>query len=209
MITPGEFIPVFEKNGFIYSMDLFLWKKTCQMLQEWQASGWGNLPISVNVSRTDLYHEDLPKTLSELVSRYGRRPEDLHLEITESAYVKDSSQMLSVICRLKQAGFVIEMDDFGSGYSSLNMLSELPIDVMKLDLNFLKQGEDTGRRQKVMQLMVHLAKELQLQVIAEGVETQEQALLLKTMGCRYAQGYLYGRPMPEEEFTRRLSTGRQ
>lgn len=127
-------------------------------------------------------------------------PGKLHLEITESAYVKDSVQLVTVIRRLRQDGFVIEMDDFGSGYSSLNTLSELPIDTLKLDLNFLRQAEHQPRRQKVMRLIIDLARELRLQVVAEGVETEAQAALLKAMGCRYAQGYLFGRPMPEDRF---------
>ena len=201
MISPADFIPLFEKNGFIYSLDLFVWRTVCRMLRDWG----GAIPVSVNVSRTDLYHEDLPETLVQMRQEYGLAPDALHLEITESAYVKDSVQILAVIRRLKQAGFVIEMDDFGSGYSSLNTLSDLPIDVMKLDLQFLSHGENEARHHKVMRLVIDLAKELQLQVIAEGVETAEQAQLLKNMGCPLAQGYFYGRPMPEREFLKYIT----
>ena len=202
MISPGDFVPVFERNGFIYHLDLFVWRKVCRMLREWKEMGTDAVPISVNVSRIDLYHEDLLESLLGMVLENGLDPEELHLEITESAYVKDSVQLVSVIRRLKQAGFVIEMDDFGSGYSSLNTLSELPIDTLKLDLNFLRQAEHQPRRQKVMRLVIDLARELRLQVVAEGVETEAQAALLKALGCRYAQGYLFGRPMPGERFFR-------
>lgn len=199
MISPGDFIPVFEKNGFIYSLDLFVWRTACRMLRDWKKAN-RSIPISVNVSRTDLYHKDLPETLSGMCRDYDLAPDELHLEITESSYVRDSVQLLTVIRRLRQAGFIIEMDDFGSGYSSLNTLSDLPIDIIKLDMIFLRQSENNLRRQKVMQLIIDLARELDLPVIAEGVETEEQAMLLKAMGCPYAQGYLYGRPMPETEF---------
>lgn len=204
MVPPNDFIPIFERNRFIYPVDLFVWEKSCKMLQTWKNRGIKNIHISVNVSRTDLYHEGITDTLSELVHRYGLEPSELHLEITESAYVKNAVQLLVVIRQLKQAGFIIEMDDFGSGYSSLNTLAELPIDVMKLDLKFLKQTEHEMRKQKVVKTAIILAKELDLKIIAEGVETEEQAALLKTMGCHYAQGYLYGRPMPEQEFCRLL-----
>lgn len=135
-----------------------------------------------------------------MITAYGLSPEELHLEITESAYVQNSRQLPDAVRRLKEMEFIIEMDDFGSGYSSLNTLSELPIDVMKLDRLFLYQAENDPRRQKVMQFVIDLAKELHLQVIAEGVETEDQAGLLRKLGCRYAQGFLYGRPMPEAEF---------
>lgn len=208
MISPGDFIPVFEKNGFIYAVDSFVWEKACRMLSQWREKGMEDIAISVNVSRTDLYHEDLPETLSALLSKYELRPEQLPLEITESAYVKDAAQLLDVVKRLKQSGFVIEMDDFGSGYSSLNTLYDLPIDVMKLDLKFLAAAENEKRRQTVMKLVIDMAKNLKLDVIAEGVETEGQAKLLKKMGCTCAQGYLYGRPMPEDDFIRSLQSQR-
>lgn len=204
MIPPDEFIPVFEKNGFIYDLDLFVWRQVCAMLRNWKKAGCPVVPISVNVSRADLYHEDLPEILTGLVREYQLEPKELHLEITESAYVRDFAYLITVIERLKQAGFMIEMDDFGSGYSTLYSLSEIPLDVMKLDLKFLVQTKNQIRRQKIMKLVINLAGELQLQVLAEGVETEEQAHLLKSMGCQYAQGYLYGRPMPESDFMRFL-----
>lgn len=200
MISPGVFIPVFEKNGFIHDLNSYVWEKTCTMLRNWKSANRRAVPLSVNVSRMDFYYEDLPETLIGLMNRYHLEPKELHLEITESAYVKDSAQLINILTRLRQIGFIIEMDDFGSGYSSLNTLSELPIDVLKLDLKFLIQDENADRRNKIMQLVINLAKELQLQVIAEGVETEEQSSLLRAMRCKYAQGYLYGRPMPEDEF---------
>lgn len=205
MIPPGDFIPIFERNGFIYSLDLYVWEEVCGMLRRWKAEGIAEIPVSVNVSRTDLYHKDLTERLTRLIKRYGLEPEELHLEITESAYAKDASQVLTAVEQLKAAGFIIEMDDFGSGYSSLNTLYELPIDTMKLDLRFLARASHEDRRNTVMRLVVNLAKELNLQIIAEGVETEEQARLLREMGCGLAQGYLFGRPGPEADFIRRLN----
>lgn len=202
-ILPGDFIPIFEKNGFIYALDQYAWRKACRMLERWKKEGMDYVPVSVNVSRADIYHGELPEILAQMVEESGLEPGELHLEITESAYVTDSRQLMSVVDRLRQLGFVIEMDDFGKGYSSLNTLSELPIDVLKLDLEFLKQGVNVLRRQQIMRMIVNMAKELQLQVIAEGVETGEQTRLLKQLGFSYAQGYYYGRPVPQEEFFHR------
>ena len=204
IIPPDDFIPAFERNGFIYTMDLYVWEKACCMMHGWRMEGLTEIPVSVNVSRTDLYHEDLPDRLAQLTKKYGLSPGELHLEITESVYVRDAAQMLMAIKRLKKAGFVIEMDDFGSGYSSLNILYELPIDVMKMDMRFLGRADHEARRQTVMGLVINLAKELNLQIIAEGVETEEQAMLLKSLGCGLAQGNLYGRPVPEPEFIKCL-----
>ncbi|WP_195269480.1 GGDEF domain-containing phosphodiesterase [Eubacterium sp. 1001713B170207_170306_E7] len=205
MISPGDFIPVFEKNGFIYALDQFVWRKTCEIMGQWKRDGGNFIPISVNVSRVDIYHSDLPEILVKMVEENGLKPEDLHLEITESAYVSDSKQLLSVIEQLKARGFVIEMDDFGNGYSSLNTLSELPIDVLKIDLEFLRMRKNVMRRKQIMRFVINLASELRLQVIAEGAETEEQIALLREMGCEYAQGYFYGRPMPQEDFQDYLS----
>ena len=200
VVPPGEFIPLFEKNGFIYALDQFVWKKACELLNRLKQAGKWDIPLSVNVSRVDIYQPNLKEVLTALVSESGLAQKDLHLEITETAYGEDTKQLLAVVHQLKEQGFVIEMDDFGNGYSSLNTLSELPIDVLKLDLKFLELGRDVNRRRTIMQFVVNLAEALNLQVIAEGVETEEQVALLREMHCRCAQGYFYGRPMPVEEF---------
>lgn len=199
-ISPNDFIPIFEKNGFIYAMDTYVWRKSCEILQTWKNNGIEDIPISVNVSRADLYQGNLLTNLLNLMQEYGLQPKQLHLEITETAYTSNSDQLIEVVKHLKEKGFIVEMDDFGSGYSSLNALSELPIDVLKLDLKFVNGAEHNQQRQKVIECITNLADALHLQVVAEGVETQEQEQLLKRLGCRYAQGYLYGYPMPAEEF---------
>lgn len=204
LLSPADFLPVFERNGFIYSLDLYVWHKVCSAMQRWRQMGGADIPVAVNVSRMDIYHGDLPSLFTELVKDNGLEPKNLHLEITESAYISDSRQLLLVVEQLRKTGFVVEMDDFGSGYSSLNMLSELPVDVLKLDLKFLRTGTDAGRRHRIMQAVIDLAHTLHLLVIAEGVETKEESLLLEEMGCQYAQGYYYGRPVPENEFEKRF-----
>ena len=204
LLSPADFLPVFERNGFIYSLDLYVWHKVCSAMQRWRQMGGADIPVAVNVSRMDIYHGDLPSLFTELVKDYGLEPKNLHLEITESAYISDSRQLLLVVEQLRKTGFVVEMDDFGSGYSSLNMLSELPVDVLKLDVKFGRTGTDAGRRHRIMQAVIDLAHTLHLLVIAEGVETKEESLLLEEMGCQYAQGYYYGRPVPENEFEKRF-----
>ena len=184
LLSPADFLPVFERNGFIYSLDLYVWHKVCSAMQRWRQMGGADIPVAVNVSRMDIYHGDLPSLFTELVKDYGLEPKNLHLEITESAYISDSRQLLLVVEQLRKTGFVVEMDDFGSGYSSLNMLSELPVDVLKLDLKFLRTGTDAGRRHRIMQAVIDLAHTLHLLVIAEGVETKEESLLLEEMGCQ-------------------------
>ena len=198
-ISPGVFVPIFEKNGFITKMDIYVWEKTCQYISIWKEKYGMCIPISVNVSRRDIYNADITKTFLELIDKYGLQPEELHLEITESAYTEDSEQLIGVIDELKRNGFTIEMDDFGSGYSSLNMLSEIPIDILKLDMKFV-QGKDLANNRNIMNFVMGLAKWMNLLVVAEGVETQDQINVLKALECNYVQGYFYSKPLPAEEF---------
>ena len=137
-ISPGEFIPLFERNGFITRLDQFVWERTCLCLKQWKEKGYGGLPVSVNVSRADFYQTDLCDILMRLIRKYSLHPSDLHLEITESAYMENPVQILSIIHDLRNLGFILEMDDFGSGYSSLNMLNQMELDVIKLDMKFVR-----------------------------------------------------------------------
>ncbi|MDN4470825.1 MAG: putative bifunctional diguanylate cyclase/phosphodiesterase [Gordonibacter urolithinfaciens] len=200
-LSPAVFIPLFERNGFIAELDHFVFDQACKKLEQWQAEGKEPCSISVNVSRADLYASDLPSRLLGIAREHGVDPGLLHLEITETAYTEDPEQISSSIGRLKGNGFTVEMDDFGTGYSSLNMLTELPIDVLKLDMRFM-QDDALHRKRAVVRFVVGLARELDLTVVAEGVETEEQAQLLASCSCDYAQGYLYARPMPAAEFDR-------
>ncbi|MDD2649346.1 MAG: EAL domain-containing protein [Eubacteriales bacterium] len=205
-ISPGEFIPVFEKNGFIFDLDRYVWEETCRLIRSWLDAGLTVVPISVNVSRVDIYHSELTQLLSDMTERYGIPTELLHLEITETAYTENSRQMVETLKMLKAHGFVIEMDDFGSGYSSLNMLSELPIDILKLDLKLVQSSIKSGGK-NILSFIISLAKWLRLTAIAEGVETEEQLKMLAGMDCDQAQGYLFAHPMPDNEFMRLLKQG--
>ena len=139
-LTPGEFIPLFEHTGFITELDKYVWNRTCEILENWNQNGLPHIQVSVNVSRKDIYQENLPEIIWNIVKKHGLQPSQLHLEITETAYTENAEQLISVVNELKKIGFLIEMDDFGTGYSSLNMLSELPIDILKLDMRFMKIG---------------------------------------------------------------------
>ncbi len=203
-MPPGEFIPLFERNGFITDLDRYVWETVCAGISDWLRAGRTPPPISVNVSRADLYNPELAAILAGLLDKYGLPVELLHLEITETAYTEDSEQLVGAVERLRALGFIIEMDDFGTGYSSLNMLSELPIHILKLDLRFIRPETDDFRKANVLEVVIDLARRLRLPVVAEGVETAEQARALREMGCDYAQGYYFARPMPREDFERHL-----
>lgn len=197
IIEPAEFIPTFEKNNFIQELDAYVREKTCQLLQEWQKKGLPVVPLSVNLSRLELFNEHLPEELLKLIEALS--PHMLNLEITESAYTQNPEQLIVMIKKLQQIGFLVEMDDFGSGYSSLNTLHEMPIDVIKLDLRFLT-GEQRQKSKTIMENIAQMMQKLQLPVIAEGVETKEQADFLASIGCNIIQGYYYAKPMPATKF---------
>jgi len=201
MVSPGVFIPLFEKSGFIIKLDAYVWEEVCSFIRQWMDAGHTPIPASVNVSRRDLYTPNLCDRLERLVSKYDIPPHLLELEITESAYVEDTDQMIDVIDRLREKGFVILMDDFGSGYSSLNILKDINVDILKIDLRFLEDLNSSGKKgQNILESIVHLSKWLNMQVIAEGVETQEQVDFLSKIGCYYAQGFRFYRPMPRHDF---------
>ena len=198
-ILPGVFIPIFEKNGFISALDKFVWEKVCKNLHHWIDEGHEVIPCSVNVSRADLYNPTIDEFFQKILKKYNLLPKYIHLEITESAYTENSQQMIDTIMKFKKIGFVIEMDDFGTGYSSLNMLSDLQIDILKLDLRFMNNQNKNNNR-SILSFVISLAKWLGLKVIAEGVETIEQVDFLRSLGCEYAQGFYYSRPLPQDLF---------
>lgn len=200
LIPPDRFIPHLEKEGCIYEVDQFIWEETCKILKRRREMGLERLPISVNVARNDLYEKNLCGTLEGLLARYGLEPRDLRLEIIERAYANDADNLFGILGRLREKGFCIEMDDFGTGESSLAMVADMPVNIIKLDRRFVVAGQKDKRGREVIRFIINLAKTLDMDIIAEGVETQEQAELLLAMGCRFAQGYLYGRPEPAEGF---------
>lgn len=199
LIPPDKFIPLFEKNGFITSLDIYVWEETCKLLRKWLDAGERPVPVSVNVSRADIYHPQLCSILTKLVEKYRLHPKYLHLEITETAYTEHPVQIIETVQKLKEQGFVLEMDDFGTGYSSLNMLSELPIDILKLDMRFVQYEEKRNSR-SILSFIISLAKWLELRVVAEGVETAEQVEMLRSMSCDYVQGFYFSKPLLPEAF---------
>lgn len=198
--SPAEFIPLFEKNGFITKLDQFVWDRTCAALRSWDDKGLPAIAVSVNVSRADIYNANLTDFLMNTVNKYGLSPSRLHLEITESAYTEDPNQIIETVVSLRNLGFIIEMDDFGSGYSSLNMLNQMPLDILKLDMKFIQSETAKPNKQGILRFIMGLARWMKLSVVAEGVETPEQMERLREIGCDYAQGYYMARPMPCDQF---------
>ena len=204
-LAPNEFIPIFEKNGFITNLDKYMYEQTCKKIKEWIDKGYNVVPVSVNLSRADLYSTEFMSSLLETATKYEVPIKYLHLEITESLYTEDSKKIAEMVEKLKNEGFLIEMDDFGSGYSSLNMITELPIDILKMDMKFLDNNKLVKESNNIIAFVISLAKLLKLQIIAEGVETAKQADMLRSMGCDIAQGYYYDKPLKEEDFITRIS----
>ena len=200
MISPGTFVPLFERNGLIHVVDNYVWEQTVRQIAAWREKLGFTLPVSVNLSRTDIFDPALEKNLLHLVESNGLTPKELKLEVTESAYTDNADQLISVIENLRGYGFEIEMDDFGSGYSSLNMLSSLPIDVLKMDMRFIQNVREDVREFRLVELILDIARYLDVPVVAEGVETAEQLALLRKAGCELVQGYYFSKPVPPEEF---------
>ncbi|MBR0474213.1 MAG: EAL domain-containing protein [Erysipelotrichaceae bacterium] len=201
MISPGIFIPLFEENGLIQQLDTYVWRETASQIRKWKTELGMNIPVSVNVSRVDMYDPDLIYTLEDIVHEFDLDYSELFLEITESAYTDNSEQIISEVNKMREKGFRIEMDDFGSGYSSLNMISSLPIDALKLDMQFIRNAFKQRKDTRLLEIVITLAESLNVPTIAEGVETAEQMFTLKTMGCDYVQGYYFSTPLPADEFS--------
>jgi len=200
LISPGVFIPLFEENGLIQQLDLYVWREASRQIRDWKNRLGISVPVSVNVSRIDMYDPNLIDTFQQLLSQYGLTPDELLLEITESAYTQDSAQIISTVNSLRDLGFRIEMDDFGTGYSSLNMISSLPIDALKLDMKFIRNAFRDGRDTRLIEVIIDIADYLSVPVIAEGVETVEQLEALRAMGCDLVQGYYFSKPVPPSEY---------
>lgn len=200
LMPPGDFVPIFEKNGFIVKLDLYIWERVCSYLRECLDHGKKVVPISVNVSRLNLYNPHLADILSDLLDKYQLDTSLLKLEITESAYMDNPVQLLEMVKKLKGKGFQILMDDFGSGYSSLNMLMDIPVDILKLDMGFMGAIGKSGRAANLLTSVVRMAKWLDIDVLAEGVESREQLDFLKSIACDKIQGFYYSRPLPVNEY---------
>ena len=200
VMNPNDFIPIFENKGLITNLDQFIWECAAKKLKEWKDNGIENMYISVNISPKDFLYIDVYQTFIDLIKKYDINPKNLKLEITESAILMNLEAQLVLINKLRAFGFQIEMDDFGSGYSSLNMLKDIPFDVLKIDMAFLQATKNQERSIQILHSIIKLSKRLNMPVITEGVETKEQVDFLKDMGTDYYQGFYFARPMPVKDF---------
>ena len=210
LIPPGKFIPALERCGAVYLLDQQVWEKVCRWLRSWIDRGYEPVPISINISRIDIMAMDVPAYLKQLLEKYDLPVKYIKAEITESAYTQEDSSINDTVERLRQAGFLVMMDDFGSGYSSLNMLKSIPVDVLKIDMRFLEITEENEQKGiGILESIVNMARLLSLPIIVEGVETPQQESILRSMGCRYTQGYYYYRPLPIDQFESILADERR
>ncbi len=209
VISPGKFIPVLEKNGFIADLDRIVWKKVCKWQREYLDRGYELLPISINVSQIDIFSMDVPSYLIGLMEKYQLPSEAIKVEITESAYAENEEKIVQTVDKLREYGMIVMMDDFGSGYSSLNMLKSVPVDILKMDMRFLDISEtDVEKGMGILESVINMAKQMKIPIVVEGVETEHQEKFLLEMGCRYVQGYHYYKPMPKEHFENLISDPR-
>ncbi len=199
-MMPDEFIPIFEKNGFILKLDMHMFEQACAYLKSWKQNGAELFTISVNFSRKHLYSTDFVSTLESICAKYEILPAYLGIEVTESSMLSNEGELISLIHQLQGKGFKVFMDDFGSGYSSLGLLKNTPVDVIKLDKSFFSRSESRQRSLAVVNSVIRLSKDLDIKTVAEGVETAEDVKVLKEMGCDIIQGYYYAKPMPVDEF---------
>jgi EAL domain-containing protein (putative c-di-GMP-specific phosphodiesterase class I) len=199
MISPGDFIPLFEGNGLVQKLDRFVWEEVGKQISEWKKKYGFTVPVSVNVSRIDIYDPLLEDVLTGILTKNEITSKEMLLEITESAYSDNASRLIEVVQNLRRKGFRIEMDDFGSGYSSLNMLTSIPIDVLKMDMKFVKNMLNDDKSLKLCELVLDISRFLGVPVVAEGVEEKAQLDKLKSMGCELIQGYYFSKPVPPEE----------
>ena len=205
-LYPADFIAALEESGLIYDLDCFVWERVCQDLHRWNKQGY-HRSVSVNVSRCDIREDrDIPGQFVNLIQKYDLSPDQLHIEITETAFAENPELLISNTVRLRELGFQVEMDDFGSGYSSLHMLKEVPVDRIKLDLHFLTSSGDHKKSLTIVSCMVQMVNLLEMKMIAEGVETVEQADFLLSRGCSEMQGYYFYKPMPVEDFEKVLNS---
>lgn len=201
LLLPGGFIPVLEKNKMIDRLDRCIWEKVCQWLRSWIDQGYSPVPISINVSRIDIFAMDVPQYIFYLLEKYQLPEHLLKIEITESAYTENNNRIASTVNTLRSRGLIVMMDDFGCGYSSLNMLKNIPVDVLKLDMRFLRFEE--SERQKtanILEAIVNMAGLLHLPIVVEGVEDESQEKFVQNLGCRYTQGFYYYKPLPIHKF---------
>ena len=200
LLPPISFIPTFENNGMITDVDRYMWRCSAEILKRWENIGRNDLFISINVSPKDFFFFDVYEELRKIVKEYGIQPSCLRIEITETTMMNDKSYVMDTLKKLRSDGFIIEMDDFGSGYSSLNMLKDMPVDVIKVDMKFIDDAKDLNRSSIILHNLLNMMSELDMVSLTEGIEKEEQFISLAQMGCKLFQGYLFSKPVPVEEF---------
>ena len=198
-MSPAVFIPLLEKNGLIVEVDKHIWRCACEILADWKKEGKEQF-ISVNISPKDFYYIDIVSEIKGLIHEYDLSPEKLRIELTETVMMTDAKEKFRMLDELRHAGFIVEMDDFGSGYSSLNLLKDMPVDVLKLDMKFLSDTDGSTRAKTIIRNIIRLSEELNIVSLTEGVETLQQYDQLSSMGCMLFQGYYFAKPMPRDEF---------
>ena len=198
-MSPAEFIPLFEQNGFIVENDRFVWRQTCKNIRKWMDKGIKTVPISVNASKLTMSNIDIVSDMQVPLRENNVSPSQMHVEVTETLMTEDIDGLIKKLSDMREAGFEIELDDFGAGYSSVNTLSTFPLDIVKLDMSFMQQFGDE-KRAKVLAACINLAKELGFKTVSEGVEHKEQNEVLGCLGVDMIQGYYYSKPLPEDEF---------
>ncbi len=208
-LNPGQFIPVLERNGLITELDLFVFDHVCMRTREWMDRYKRYAHISINLSRIDFYRDDIVDVLCSITDKYDLDPKMIHIEVTESAYVEAPEKLLDVIKEIKSKGFIFELDDFGTGFSSLSLLADMPVDIIKLDKAFVQMIDKSVQARKVVSFIISMAKWMNRYVVAEGVENENQLSVLRSMDCNLIQGFYFSRPMPEEEFLEMLKASRR
>ncbi len=203
-LSPAEFIPIFEDNGMIVDLDKHIWRSACKILKVWKEK-YPDLFISVNVSPNDFYMTDVLADIRSLVREFDISPKNLRVEVTETSMMKDTEEKMQVLDDFRKLGFIVEMDDFGSGYSSLNMLKDMPVDILKIDMKFLGKAKDDNKANVIVKNVIKLSEDLGIISLTEGVETKEQFTMLSDMGCVLFQGYHFSKPVPRDDFEKMLS----
>ncbi len=202
-ISPAHFIPILERNGMLSRLDAIMMEKTLEYMSEWKAQGRLTFPVSMNLSRTNFFNHSLVEQIVQLQKKYDIPTEFIELEITETTFIEDMKMIYTSITKLRDQGFKISVDDFGSGYSSLSLLTSLPADIIKLDRQFARQSLDSKKGERIVESIISMLKSVDFDIICEGIETDYEAQLVKNMGCSNIQGYLYDKPLPKEEFEKK------
>lgn len=197
---PAAFIPIFEKNGFISKLDMYIFEEVCRIKSTWVGQKYEHIPVSVNMSRLHLYNKNFPRDLTKITKKYGVDPHELELEITESTFLKDSNELIEMVALLQKRGFIVSIDDFGSGFSALNLLKDIKVDTIKVDRGFIQNASVTHQGRKIIRHIIALCLDLKMEVVSEGIETKEQIDLVTRCGCSIAQGFYYAKPLPTDKF---------